>query len=162
MAKARLSPVLKQLRSLTDARQYTGMTDAELVSAFVSRQDEAAFEAILRRHGPMVLRVARRVLTAADDAEDVFQATFLLLARKASTIRKRGSVASWLLGVAHRLALSARSQQARRSARERAAAAMRPREASADETWGELEGLLHEVIDRLPEKYRSVLVSCYL
>jgi DNA-directed RNA polymerase specialized sigma24 family protein len=83
------------------------------------RREELAFDALLRRHGSMVLSVSRRVLHHAQDAEDVFQATFLLLARKAASIRKRDSLACWLHGVAHRLALKARAQTARRHALEK-------------------------------------------
>jgi RNA polymerase sigma factor (sigma-70 family) len=154
-------PVLEQIRSLA-GRPDAPRGDGELLSQFVARADEAAFEALLRRHGPMVLRVARRVLGGEADAEDVFQATFLLLARRAGAIRKRESVASWLHGVAHRLALSVRGKNARRRERERRAAEARPTETPAEEPWVELERTLHDAIARLPAKYRTPLVCCYL
>ncbi len=160
MANTRLNTVLRQVRSLSGARPDADTPDAELLGRFVSRQDEAAFEALLRRHGPMVLRVARG--TAAADTEDVFQATFLLLARKAGAIRKRESVASWLHGVAHRLALAARTKDIQRRAREKTAAGVRTQASQPDDSWAELEGVLHEVIEQLPERYRGPLVSCYL
>src|SRR5262245_40293400 len=107
MATARWDGVLHQIRALAAGRPSDDGA-GERLSRFVARCDEAAFEALLRRHGPMVLRVARRVLRSEPDAEDVLQATFLLLARKAGGIRRRESVASWLHGVARRLALHAR------------------------------------------------------
>jgi RNA polymerase sigma factor (sigma-70 family) len=160
MTARRWHPVLDQIRSLA-ARPDTPVSDAELVSRFVARHDETTFEALLRRHGPMVLRVARRVLKNQSDAEDVFQATFLLLARRAGAIRKRESVASWLHGVAHRLALSARGKRARRQECERHAAA-RSVESPPELAWSDLEETLHEVLVQLPAKYRTPLVCCYL
>ncbi len=161
MAGRSWNPVLDHIRSLA-ARRDSPACDAELLSQFVSGHDEAAFESLLRRHGPMVLRVARRVLGNETDAEDVFQATFLLLARRAAAIRKRESVAGWLHGVAHRLALSARGKRARRRDVERRAAAARPIESPPESAWSELEETLHEVLAQLPAKYRTPLVYCYL
>jgi RNA polymerase sigma factor (sigma-70 family) len=161
MAQRPWNPILQHIRSLA-ARHDSPSPDAELLSQFISHNDEAAFESLLRRHGPMVLRVARRTVGNETDAEDVFQATFLLLARRAGAIRKRESVASWLHGVAHRLALSARSKYARRQVREREAAAARSVESSPDSAWSELEETLHEVLAQLPAKYRTPLVHCYL
>src|SRR5438105_3318323 len=107
MSTTQLGSVLRQIRTLVPAENPA---DAELLERFVTARDEAAFTALLRRHGPMVLAVGRRVLTCRHDAEDVFQATFLLLAVKAGSIRERSSIASWLHGVAHRLALRVRAQ----------------------------------------------------
>lgn len=157
MARAAWDIVLKQVRSLAARKQAQG-EDAELLGRFVAECDEAAFEVLLGRHGPMVLRVARRVLRCPADAEDVLQATFLLLARKAGSIRKRTSLASWLHGVAHRLALHARSERARRKDKESRAAAPQP----AQSAWNDLDGMLDEVLGQLPEKYRTPLVYCYL
>ena len=116
MTKTPLHAVLRRACALAARRPQREAGDAELLGRFVARSDEAAFEALLRRHGPMVLRVARRALRSEADAEDVFQATFLLLARKAASIRKRESLASWLHGVARRLALRASADRARRRA----------------------------------------------
>src|SRR5271166_2926388 len=89
------------------------LTDGQLLDKFLSRQEEAAFAALVQRHGPMVLAVARRLLGHHEDAEDVFQATFLVLVRKASSIRQRELLGNWLYGVAHRTALHARALKAR-------------------------------------------------
>src|SRR5689334_13053231 len=115
MAATQLRQVLRHLR---DTESLSEASDAELLGRFTAAREEAAFAALVRRHGPMVLGVARRELPSAEDAEDVFQATFLVLARKATSIRKRQSVGSWLHGVAHRLALRARDQATRRRKRE--------------------------------------------
>jgi RNA polymerase sigma factor (sigma-70 family) len=136
--------------------------DDELLSRFVSGSDQDAFAELLRRHGPMVLGVGRRVLANDNDAEDVLQATFLLLARQATSIRRRESIGCWLHGVAHRLALKTRVQDARRRARERRAADLRRRETPAAVAWSELQALLDEVLRGLPEKYRWPLVLCCL
>ncbi|HEY7308498.1 MAG TPA: sigma-70 family RNA polymerase sigma factor [Gemmataceae bacterium] len=162
MARRPWEPVLEHIRALAAARPDARACDAELLSRFVGRRDEAAFESLLRRHGPMVLRVARRVLDNDADAEDVFQATFLLLARRASTIRKRESVASWLHSVAYRLAVSMRSKRRKRQATEKRAAEARPTETPSASAWSELEGTLHEALAQLPAKYRTPLVYCYL
>jgi RNA polymerase sigma factor (sigma-70 family) len=140
------------------------MTDAQLLDRFVSRRDEAAeaaFEELAIRHGPMVLRVCRGVLHDPHDAEDAFQAVFLVLASRAGTVRRSGSVASWLFGVAHRVATRARRSAARRHRHiqliaERAAESDLPRE--IDPEWE----VLHEEIDGLPERLRAPVVLCYL
>src|SRR5262249_31418230 len=124
-------------------------------------RDEAAFHALLLRHGPMVLEVCRGVLGSEADAEDAFQATFLILARKAASIRKGASVGSWLHGVAYRTALQARANSALRQKNEARAPARRI--AEADElTWREVRQVLHEELTGLAERYRVPLVACYL
>src|SRR5947209_6925957 len=115
MATTQLRQVLRQLR---DTESLSEASDADLLGRFTAGREEAAFAALVRRHGGMVLGVARRALPCPQDAEDVFQATFLVLARKAGSIRRRESVGGWLHGVAHRLALRARGQDARRRQRE--------------------------------------------
>jgi RNA polymerase sigma factor (sigma-70 family) len=135
--------------------------DGALLERFARHADEAAFAALVRRHGPLVWRVSRRVARHEQDAEDVYQATFLLLARKAGAIRKAGSVGSWLYGVAHRLALRVRCDAARRRQREARAAGPAAAVATDDHTWHELRQVFHEELDRLPEKYRAPLLLCY-
>jgi DNA-directed RNA polymerase specialized sigma24 family protein len=100
------------------------VSDQDLVAALLTRRDEIAFEALLRRHGPMVLAVCRRVLGNIHDAEDAFQSTFLVLIRKATAIRKPEAVGSWLYGVAYLTARKARQMSARRQAAETSAAAL--------------------------------------
>ena len=107
MATANLSVFLRRLTRGMAAETLTDQSDRQLVEQFLARREEAAFEALLRRHGPMVYRVCWRVLQRVQDAEDAFQATFLVLAQKLSTVRKYDSLASWLHGVAHRTALVA-------------------------------------------------------
>jgi RNA polymerase sigma factor (sigma-70 family) len=162
MAKAHLKLVVRHLRRMIDAQTLAETTDGQLVQRFTRSRDEAAFAALLRRHGPMVLGVCRGVLRQVEDAEDVFQATFLLLARKAGSIRKRESVGSWLHGVAYRLAVRARAQGALRRVQERKASAMRKTSPSVEEAWEELRPVLDEEMEKLPEKYRTALVLCYL
>jgi RNA polymerase sigma factor (sigma-70 family) len=133
-----------------------GLSDRELLDAMVTRRDQTAFEALLRRHGPMVLAVCRRVLHNLHDAEDAFQATFLVLIRKATSIRKREAIASWLCGVAYRTARKAHVMNAKRHAKEREAGA-RPRAALAMPDV-DIDALLQA----LPEKYRAPVVLCEL
>src|SRR5262245_12637660 len=118
-----MSSLFHQLRRVFLAQQGGGPTDKELLEAFVARRDGACFEALVRRHGPMVLGGCRRLLWDHHDAEDAFQATFLVLVRRAAVV-PRGAVGSWLYGVAYRTALSARRAAARRRARERPEDAM--------------------------------------
>jgi RNA polymerase sigma factor (sigma-70 family) len=140
------------------------LSDAQLLDRFVSRRDEAAeaaFEELAIRHGPMVLRVCRGVLHDAHDAEDAFQAVFLVLANRAGTVRRSGSVASWLFGVAQRVASRARRSATRRHRldqiiAERTSASDPPSEIDPD--WE----ILHEEIDGLPERLRAPVVLCYL
>jgi RNA polymerase sigma factor (sigma-70 family) len=134
-------------------------TDGQLLSQFLSRRDEAAFAALVRRHGPMVLGVCRRVLGNVADAEDAFQATFLVLVRKAGPLSARAVLGDWLHGVARRTALSARRACARRRAKEQAMA--RP-DVQAEAMQDEWLPLLDEELRRLPENYRLPIVLCDL
>src|ERR1700740_1416557 len=105
MTPARLSKIIDHLRRAVLLREGAGLTDTELLERFLGRREEAAFSAIVRRHGPMVLGVCRRVLRHRQDAEDAFQAAFLVLARRAGSIISRQRLAGWLYGVAYRVAL---------------------------------------------------------
>jgi RNA polymerase sigma factor (sigma-70 family) len=136
-----------------------GMTDGQLLERYLSQRDEAAFATLVRRHGPMVLGVCRRALGNVTDAEDAFQATFLVLARKAASLTGRRTVGDWLHGVARRAALNARRAVARWRAKEQALA--RP-EAQPEEARNDWLPLLDGELARLPEKYRLPLVLCDL
>src|SRR5262249_31318118 len=129
---------------------------------FAAHGTETAFVAILKRHGAMVLRVCRRVLQHEQDAEDAFQATFLVLARRAAAIRKKEALASWLHGVAHRVALNVKRAAARGRAHEERAGAVTSWRPDRDLAWREVQNVLDEEIRRLPEKYRRVFVLCHL
>jgi RNA polymerase sigma factor (sigma-70 family) len=139
-----------------------GLTDGQLLERFASARDEAAFEALVRRHAPMVLGVCQRVTDNVQDAEDAFQATFLVLVRKAGSLRDREAVGCWLHGVARRTALEARARTLRRQTRERQVECM-PHPAVEQQLPDlELRQLLDQELDRLPEKYRQAIVLCDL
>ncbi len=142
-------------------------TDVDLLSRFLegdASESEAAFQALVARHGPMVLGVCRNILDRIHDAEDAFQATFLVLAKNAATLRDRRLVGCWLYEVAYRIALRARNRSERRRTQEMEAAEMLAGEpgTESDPSWSELRPVLHEEVNRLPEKYRSAVVLCYL
>jgi RNA polymerase sigma factor (sigma-70 family) len=133
--------------------------DPELLRRFLVRREEAAFETLVRRHGPMVLALCRRLLHHVQDAEDAFQATFLVLARKAASINRREALPSWLYGVATRIA-----SKLRRSARHSSEPLPDvPRETDADDIgWRELSAILDDELARLPERLRAPLILCFL
>jgi RNA polymerase sigma factor (sigma-70 family) len=142
-----------------------GLSDEELLDRFVDGGDDAAeavFRAIVVRHGPMVLGVCRHVLNQLQDAEDAFQATFLVLARKAGSIRDRRVLAHWLYEVAYRIAMRAKSNGGRRRALERQGGEMAATVSVDNHGWIELKPVLHEEVNRLPEKYRVPVILCYL
>ncbi|MFL5244389.1 MAG: RNA polymerase sigma factor [Gemmataceae bacterium] len=154
------SRILRQIRSAALRQGSGGPADAELLQRFVADRDEAAFEALVRRHGPMVFGVCRRVLRGFHDAEDAFQATFLVLACKAGAVRDQPTVGSWLYGVAYRIAVKARAQAVRRRFKEREAAVT---ESYSDKVVsGDLVPILDRELNRLPEKYRGVVLLCDL
>jgi RNA polymerase sigma factor (sigma-70 family) len=162
MTTGRQSQVFQQLRQAVLARDGAGLTDAELMAHFVGQRDGAALEALIRRHGSMVWSVCRRVLSNEQDAEDAFQASFLVFVRKAASIRAREQVGNWLYGVAYRTALKARTTDARRRAKERRAAEMPHPQAEVDAGWSELLPLLDQELSCLPDKYRTAIVLCEL
>src|SRR5262245_58371009 len=132
MARRQLTAVLDLLSRVAPRHNAAGPCDIELLDGFIARHDEAAFEALVRRHGPMVLGVCRRILGNEADAEDAVQATFLVLARKAASVRPRGMVGNWLYGVAHNTARNAKAMNLRRRQKEREAATM-PGKAAPEE-----------------------------
>jgi RNA polymerase sigma factor (sigma-70 family) len=135
-----------------------GLTDAQLLDRFRAAGDEDAFEALLRRHGRMVMSVCRRVLRSHHDAEDAFQATFLVLALKARSIRQGNSVASWLYGTAYRTAIKARGAASRRRRNEKELCTMPRRESASEHAEQELEAILDQELACLPEKYREAIL----
>jgi len=162
MTSGQLNQVLRQLCRLVGVRSVEELGDRQLLEAFARNRDAAAFEVLVQRHGPLVLGVCKRVLHEEHDAEDAFQATFMVLARKADSIRRQEAVGSWLCGTAYRLALKARAAAGRRREQERQAGQMAPTQTEPDPHWQELRPVLDEELNRLPDKYRAPLVLCYL
>src|SRR5262249_48531537 len=146
MATGVLIGVLRHLRKIALAQDNGHITDGQLLERFLGQRDETAFEAILQRHGPMVLGVCRRVLRNCDDADDAFQATFLSLIRKAATIRHGNSLAGWLHRAAFRAALEARTVRRRR--RERQVIAMpEPEAADGGNTWSDVRSMIDQELN---------------
>jgi RNA polymerase sigma factor (sigma-70 family) len=143
-------------------RDGVGLTDRQLLADYLNRRDEAALAALVRRHGPLVWGTCRRVLRNYHDAEDAFQATFLVLVRKAAALASRELLANWLYGVAHQTALNARARSAKRRTRERQVPEMPEPEAVAQALWHDLRPLLDQELSRLPDKYRIPIVLCDL
>ena len=138
-------------------------TDQELLRRFVHLQDETAFAILVERHGPMVLGVCRRILGNGHDAEDAFQATFLVLVRRADSLESPELLGSWLYGVAYRIARKLRAQATRRRQQERqAASVVTATEPLTDLAWRELRDTLDVELNHLPDKYRLPLILCYL
>jgi RNA polymerase sigma factor (sigma-70 family) len=161
MATRRVNGMIGHFRRAVFLRDGAGLTDGQLLECYVARRDEDALEALVRRHGPMVLGVCRRVLGHHHDAEDAFQATFLVLVRKASTVRPREQVGNWLYGVACQTARKARAAAARRRARERQVPDMPESEAPPDPA-NDLPALLDQELSGLPDRYRVPIVMCDL
>jgi RNA polymerase sigma factor (sigma-70 family) len=159
MARSPLSDLLGCLRALA---RDSAATDGQLLEQFTSQKDEQAFDTLMQRYGPLVWGVCRRVLRDEHDAEDAFQATFLVLVRKARSVSKRDSVRSWLHGVALRTALRAKERQTSRQARERQAPPRQGDDPLANVVWDDLRPVLDEEVNRLPEKYRVPVILCYL
>jgi RNA polymerase sigma factor (sigma-70 family) len=159
MASGPLRTLLHHLHRLS-APGPGGLTDAQLLERFVAERDEAAFEVLVWRHGPLVYNVCRRVLGHADDVEDAFQATFLALVRKAAAIRNRAALGGWLYQVAHRVAL--RALAARRPTEPYPDADLAAPEASGASAGCDLRPVLDEEVRRLPAKYRDAVVLFYL
>jgi RNA polymerase sigma factor (sigma-70 family) len=137
-------------------------SDRELLARFSRARDQDAFALLVRRHGPMVLGVCQRVLNHAQDAEDAFQATFLVLVRKAGSLSQPDLLANWLYGVAYRVARKARANALKRRNFDLEVASMTPAEPRDEAAWSELRGLLDEELHRLPDKYRAPVVLCDL
>src|SRR5688572_14848779 len=160
MATQTAETLLRSVRALATG-QVAGESDRQLLDHFVNRRDEAAFAALLERHGPMVMGVCRRALRDEHLAEDVFQATFLVLARSAGTIRKQHSLSAFLHGVALRLTRKA-SASAARAARDAERTPTEPPAPAIEASWREVRQILDDELARLPERYRLPLILCYL
>jgi len=156
-----LDGALDRLRQAVLAQDGEHLSDGQLLELFVVRQEEAAFAALLRRHGPMVLGVCRRIAGDRHDAEDAFQTTFLVLIRKAAALKARELVGPWLHGVARRTALKARTARARRRLAESRAGREDVSPPVIDE-WQDLRRLLDDAVHRLPDHYRVPVVLCEL
>jgi len=154
--------ITAHLRGILGAGSCCGLSDVELLENFVARQDESSFAVLVRRHGGMVWGVCRRLLTHHQDAEDAFQATFLVLACKAAAIGRRNQLPNWLFGVARRAALNLRTRRARRAQREHLCADPPEIPLHFEPSWNSSRGVLDEEIARLPAKYRLPLLLCGL
>jgi RNA polymerase sigma factor (sigma-70 family) len=162
MSNSALAAGVRRLRVVVAPPRPADESDAQLLDAFATRRDEAAFAALVRRHGPMVAGVCRRVLHHEQDAEDAFQATFLVLARGAAALRKKTALASFLHGTAYRMALSVKRAAARRRKHEGQAPARDADDPAGELLWREVQTLLDEEIARLPDAYRSPFILCCL
>jgi RNA polymerase sigma factor (sigma-70 family) len=157
-----ISEVVQHLRRAILRHDEAGLTDGQLLVRFIEQRDEAAVAALVRRHGPMVWGVCRRILRTHHDAEDAFQATFLVLIRKAGSVRKREMVGNWLYGVAHQTALKARAMAAKQFAREKQVVDMPEPAVKEPDRSCDLQGILDQELSRLPDKYRVAIVMCDL
>jgi RNA polymerase sigma factor (sigma-70 family) len=162
MTTAPTQTVLRHIRGVIAAEQTGQLADGELLERFAARREEAAFAALVRRHGPLVFGVCRRVLHNRHDAEDAFQAAFLALARHAGSVGRRGSLGGWLHRVAYRSAVRARARSLRRDEHERRADQRTAADPLAELSGRELLGLLDEELQRLPAVHREPLLLCYL
>lgn len=160
MPTGQVNTVLGFIRNLSEADATRKLPDRELVRQFASRRDDAAFRALVRRHGAMVFRLCSRVLQSNQDAEDVFQATFLVLAKKAGAVQRRDSIGSWLYGVAFRLATKMKTAAARRRTKEARAEAKHQQDVLAAISAREAQDMLDQELARLPDKYRAPLILC--
>ncbi|HEV3443197.1 MAG TPA: sigma-70 family RNA polymerase sigma factor [Gemmataceae bacterium] len=162
MAQQTVPKLIRQLRSMVGPSVDTEYPDAQLLERYVAGHDEAAFAALMYRYGRLVRAVCAHMLRCHEDVEDAVQATFLILARRAGSIRKRASLASWLHGVAFRTASNARQSAARRHNHEKNGQSRVPEEPVAEAALHELQALLDEEVERLPEKLRAPFVLCCL
>jgi RNA polymerase sigma factor (sigma-70 family) len=162
MAIGSLSQFLRHLGRRVAARDAAALTDCALVQRFAADGDEEAFAALVQRHGPLVLGICRRVLRREESAEDAFQATFLVLARKAGGLSRPEQLANWLYGVAWRVALKARADAGRRWLRQQPLAEEPADPSGPHAELDDCSAVLDEELRRLPEKFRAPLELCYL
>jgi RNA polymerase sigma factor (sigma-70 family) len=162
MPTGQMNGLMNRLRRAAVLHDGGGLSDGQLLASFVRQRDGDAFTALVKRHGRMVMGVCRRVLRNPDDAEDAFQATFLVLARKAASVATPNALGGWLYRVAYRTALEARARIARRHAKEQQVKDMPEPQVEPDDGWREFLPLLDRELDRLPDKYRVPIVLCEL
>jgi RNA polymerase sigma factor (sigma-70 family) len=162
MVASQKRSAVKDFQTLFSAGAIGDVSDAQLLDRFVSQREEVIFEAIIQRHGPMVWGVCRRVLRDHHDAEDAFQATFLVLARKASSVMPREKLGNWLYGVAFQTAMKARAMTSRQRAREKQVPDMPEPEGDREDQRDDLLPLLDQELSRLPEKYHIPIILCDL
>jgi RNA polymerase sigma factor (sigma-70 family) len=162
MARGPAGTILEQTRKAVGSGSADRPADADLLGRYAAYNDQDAFAELVRRHGPLVLGVCRGFLRQEQDAEDAFQATFLVLARGAGSIRKGEAVGSWLYGVARRVAMRAKKTTARRAALERQAPGRAAEPAASEAALRELQALLDDEVGRLPQKLRAPFVLCCL
>ena len=162
MAGVPMDGAYRQIHRLFVEGIVAGLADGELLDRFLTSGDEAAFAALVERHGPMVLGTCRAVLRDPDDAEDAFQATFLVLVCKARSIRGRGALGGWLHQVARRIAIQAGTEAARKRKRERFVAPLNLTDGQSAESHDDWREILHEELARLSDKYRLPLLLCHM
>jgi RNA polymerase sigma factor (sigma-70 family) len=162
VATSQISKVIDHLRKAVLPGGEADLSDGQLLECFVRHRDEVAVAALVRRHGPMIWNVCRRVLRSHQDAEDAFQATFLVLVRKAASITSREMVANWLHAVAHQTARKARATAGKRQAREKQVNDMPEPSVREPDLWHDLKPLLDDELSHLPEKYRVPIILCDL
>jgi RNA polymerase sigma factor (sigma-70 family) len=162
MITGQTGTLLRQIATLVDAETTRDLTDAQLLQRFVERREQSAFAALVQRHGRLVWGVCRHLLGQEQDAEDAFQATFLVLARRAGAVHKTEALASFLHGVAYRVAMKAKQSARKRQARELLTGHRPQAQPPADLAWRELQAALDEEVARLPERYRAPFVLCCL
>jgi RNA polymerase sigma factor (sigma-70 family) len=162
MANKSLNGILQHLCKLAAVQSARQLADHELLQRFAGGKDEAAFTVLVQRHAPMILGVCRRMLGNSHDAEDACQTAFLVLAQKATSIRKTTSLRSWLHGVAVHVATHLRRERVRRCKRERESQTAAMADPAEEVSWREVQFILDEELDRLPERLRGPLILCYL
>jgi RNA polymerase sigma factor (sigma-70 family) len=162
MSQAQIGTLLRHLHTVVRSEGVKDLSDTQLLQRFSAVRDEAAFAHLVHRHSGLVWGVCQRVLRHQQDAEDAYQATFLILARQAASIRRAETVGGWLYRVAYRVALRADANRSRRRHHETQAANRTHECLSSELAWRELQDVLDAEVQRLPEKYRSPFVLCCL
>jgi RNA polymerase sigma-70 factor (ECF subfamily) len=162
MATGQLNGPLQSVQTAMFSKDAPDASDAQLLDSFIEKRDEGSFEALVRRHGPMVWAVCRRVLSHVQDTEDAFQTTFLVLVRKADSVKPRALVGNWLYGVACRTAMKARATSTKRRVKEKQVDVLPVCGAPAPEARDDALSLLDEELSRLPYIYRAAVILCDL